>query len=95
MSETLREALTRQALEYMRGEYKDALATFCPENWEPERIEKLVEMQLDHSRHILDAIGIHELQNTAALEHHVGQSIVELRARVHHEVAAHRRKDTR
>jgi hypothetical protein len=92
---SLRETLTSEALSYVRDQFEDELVRICPEEWEPDRIRKLVEIQLDHSRYILDAIGIDELHNVGALQRHVGQSILELRSRVHQEVAADRRMETR
>lgn len=92
MSETLRETLTRQALDYMRGEYEDELARICPAEWDQDRIDKLLQAQLDFSRYILDSLGVDELHSYGAIEHHVGRSCLELRARVNQEVALERHR---
>src|SRR4051812_24970725 len=90
---TRREILNDQIVGYLRSVFRNEALGTAPEEWEPERVQKVIEQQVEQSQCILDALEMRELENEIALDRHAEQAVLELRARIHWEMAADRRGD--
>jgi hypothetical protein len=70
-------------LQQVQNEIEETLSQHAPQSWSEEQFEDVQEDVLDHTRMVLDALSMTELQSAGALRTHVAQAIAETKRLIH------------
>jgi hypothetical protein len=80
---TSREQIKTDIMEQVRNEVQDTLLHHAPDHWQEKELDLIETAVLDHTRLVLDALSISELQWPGALDQHIEQAVAETKRLIH------------
>jgi hypothetical protein len=78
-----RKEFTADIIQQVQNEVQNTLLHSAPLEWKDEELEQIEEQVLDHTRIVLDALSIGELQSRGALDRHIEQANAETMRLIH------------